>query len=237
MLKCKHCSNYVKWHHLHLVPQEQQQRQTNWQVRYYYITSVSLATIQRSFSRQFTLIADITDVINSESHAHGIEAHMNSLQSQLTGMQEERMQVLGLLDNMGVFDAVDDDVSRHDPLPKLLQVFVRSCTEAVQKGAKETQMRAQQASESAAEAAALRERVAQLETEMKNREGAVASMGSREAELEAALKAAQEKQAKDRTLAKTKIEQLVAERATLQQQLAAAREAQEQYVSHVCAGS
>lgn len=156
---------------------------------------------------------------------------MNAMQSQLTTMQEERTQVLGLLDSMGVFEAGEDDLSRHDPLPTLLQVFVTRCTEAVQKGAKDTQVRAQQAAESAAEAQQLRERVAQLEADVKRRDAASTGASTREAELEAALQAATERQQKDRALARTKIEQLVAERAAVQQQLTSAREAQEQYAA------
>lgn len=156
---------------------------------------------------------------------------MNAMQSQLTTMQEERAQVLGLLDSMGVFEAGEDDLSRHDPLPTLLQVFVTRCTDAVQKGSKDMQARAQQAAESAAEAQQLRERVAQLEADVKRRDVASTGAGTREAELEAALQAATERQQKDRALARTKVEQLVAERAVVQQQLTSAREAQEQYAA------
>jgi DNA repair exonuclease SbcCD ATPase subunit len=175
-------------------------------------------------------LADITDVLSSNVHTDGIEVHMNALQGQLATMQEERTQVLSLLDNMGVFESGEEDVSRHDPLPTLLQLFVTRCTEAVQKGARDLQAQSQQTSEAVAEARALRERVAQLEAVAQKGESAAASAGTREAELAAALQAAQEKVQKDRALARTKIEQLIAERASLQQQLATAREAQEQCV-------
>ena len=181
--------------------------------------------IDRSFAHE----KDITDVITSDTPSGGLEVHMNALQSQLSTMQEERTQVLSLLESMGVFEAGEEDLSRHDPLPSILQVFVKRCTEAVQKGAGEMQSRAQAAADSAAEAQRLRERIAQLEVEARDRPSAPEGPSARETELEAALQVAQEKQQKDRALARTKIEQLMAERASLQQQLASAREAQEQY--------
>lgn len=153
---------------------------------------------------------------------------MNALQTQVTSMQEERSQVLSLLDTMGVFESGEEDISRHDPLPALLQVFVARCTEAVQKGAREMQTKAQEAAEAALEAQQQRERVAQLEAEAKQRDVMAQGTSSRENELSAALQAANEKQQKERALAKSKIEQLATERTSLQQQLTSSREALEQ---------